>query len=88
MSGRVSSRHLSSDATAGERVNVAIALAEEACERIEEIAAACRALGLGERARLKGIGVLVGSVRLQDLRRLWSVPEIVAIELEGCGRAR
>jgi hypothetical protein len=69
-------------------VNVAIALAEEARGRIEEVASACRALGLGECARLKGIGVLVGSVKRQDLRRLWSVPEIVAIELEGSVRSR
>ena len=88
MSGPASCRHPSSLRSPGERVNIAIALAEEARGRLEEVAATCSALGLAECARLTGIGILVGSVSLRNLRRLWSVPEIVAIELEGNVRAR
>lgn len=64
------------------RVNVAIAVTEEARSRIHEIAARCRALGLEHTRTLSGVGVLTGSVSPGDLRRLWAVPGVVAIELE------
>jgi hypothetical protein len=70
------------------RVNVAIAITEGARGRIHEIAAACRALGLRHTVTLTGVGVLIGSVGLGDLRRLWGVPEVIAIEVERKLRAR
>jgi hypothetical protein len=70
------------------RVNVAIAVTEEARQRIYEIAAACRALGLEHRSTLADIGVLMGAVEPGNLRRLWAVPGIVAIELECKLRSR
>ena len=44
------------------RVNVAVAVADEAQGRIYEVAAACRALGLDHSATLAMVGVLTGSM--------------------------
>jgi hypothetical protein len=67
---------------------VAIAVTESARDRIHEIAAACGELGLRHTATLGSIGVLIGSVGLCDLRRLWSIPEVIAIEVERRLRGR
>lgn len=64
------------------RVNVAIAVAEDARERIYEVAATCRALGLEHTSTLTDIGVLMGSVELDNLSTLRDVPGVVAVELE------
>ena len=65
------------------RVNVAVAVAEDARGRIYEVAAACRALGLEHTSTLAGIGVLTGSVEFHDLPKLRAIPGVVAVELEG-----
>jgi hypothetical protein len=65
------------------RINVAIAVAEDARRFIHEIAAACRALGLEHTGTLAGVGVLTGSVEYRDLGTLWEVPGVVAVEIEG-----
>jgi hypothetical protein len=67
---------------------VAIAIIEGARGRIHEIAATCRALGLHHALTLSGVGLLIGSVGLGDLRRLWGVPEVIAIEVERKLRTR
>jgi hypothetical protein len=67
---------------------VAIAVTEGARGRIHEIAATCRALGLQHAVTLTGVGLLIGSVGLRDLRRLWGVPGVIAIEVERKLRAR
>jgi len=64
------------------RVNIAVAVAEEARGSIHEIAAACRALGLHHSATLALVGVLTGSMESDDLVRLWAVPGVLAIEVE------
>jgi len=64
------------------RVNIAVAVADDARGRIYEIAAACRALGLHHSATLARVGVLTGSMESDDLVRLWAVPGILAIEVE------
>ena len=64
------------------QVNVAVAVAEEARERLYEIAAACRALGLQHTATLEAIGVLVGSMEPGELVRLWAVPGVLAVEVK------
>lgn len=64
------------------RVNVAVAVAEDACDRIYEVAAVCRALGLAHKSTLSDVGVLLGSVDCQDLPRLRSVPGVEAVEIE------
>ena len=43
------------------RINVAIAVAEDARDRIYEVAAVCRALGFGHTSTLTDIGILMGS---------------------------
>jgi hypothetical protein len=65
------------------RINVAIAVAEDARSFIHEIAATCRALGLEHTGTLAGVGVLTGSVEYGDLGRLWEAPGVVAVEVEG-----
>lgn len=64
------------------RINVAVAVADEARSCIYEVAAACRALGLKHTATLTEIGVLTGSVEFSILPRLWAVPGVVAVEVE------
>ena len=64
------------------RVNVAVAVADDAQDRIYEVAAACRALGLDQTATLAMVGVLTGSMEYRDLRRLWAVPGVLAVEVE------
>lgn len=64
------------------RVNVAVAVADDAQDRIYEVAAACRALGLDHTATLALVGVLTGSMEYRDLRRLWAVPGVLAVEVE------
>lgn len=69
------------------RVNVAVAVADDAQDRIYEVAAACRALGLDHTATLAVVGVLTGSMEYRDLRRLWAVPGVLAVEVENAVRA-
>jgi hypothetical protein len=64
------------------RVNVAVAIADDAQGRIYEVAAACRALGLDHTATLALVGVLTGSMDSSDLAKLWTVPGVLAVELE------
>ena len=64
------------------RVNVAVAVADEAQSRIYEVAAACRALGLDHSATLAMVGVLTGSMEFEDLAKLWAIPGVLAVEVE------
>jgi hypothetical protein len=64
------------------RVNVAVAVADEAQGRIYEVAAACRALGLNHSATLAMVGVLTGSMDADELEKLLSVPGVLAVEVE------
>lgn len=64
------------------RVDVAVAVAEDAQGRLYEIAAACRALGLQHTATLAVVGVFVGSMESAELTRLWAVPGVLAVEVK------
>ena len=64
------------------RVNVAIAVAEDARLGIYEIAAACRAFGFEHLSTLADIGVLTGSAELEVLPRIRRLPGVVAVEIE------
>lgn len=64
------------------RVDVAVAVAEDAQGRLYEVAAACRALGLQHTATLAAVGVLIGSMEARDLARLWAVPGVLAVEVK------
>jgi hypothetical protein len=70
------------------RVNVAVAVADEAQSRIYEVAAACRALGLDHSATLAMVGVLTGSMEFEDLAKLWAIPGVLAVEVECEFRSR
>ena len=64
------------------RVDVAVAVAEDARGRLNEVAAACGALGLQHTATLATVGVLTGSMEARDLARLWGVPGVLAVEVK------
>jgi hypothetical protein len=64
------------------RVNVAVAVADDARSCIYEVAAACRALGFDHTATLTAVGVLTGSVEFEKLAKLWAVPGVMAVEVE------
>jgi hypothetical protein len=63
------------------RVNVAVAVAEDALGRLQEIAAMCRALGFDHEWTLINVGVLTGSFDIDGLARLRAVPGVVAVEV-------
>lgn len=64
------------------RINVAIAIAEEARDRIYEVAQVCRALGFAHTSTLSDIGILIGSADVEDLPMLRAIPGVLAVEME------
>jgi hypothetical protein len=64
------------------RVKVAIAVTDDARNQIDQVAAACRRLGLEHTSTLAGVGVLLGSVELDDLPKLRSLPRVAAVEIK------
>jgi hypothetical protein len=64
------------------RVKVAIAVTDEARSQIDQVAAACRRLGLEHTSTLAGVGVLLGSVELDDLPKLRTLPRVAAVEIK------
>jgi hypothetical protein len=64
------------------RVQVAVAVADDARTSIYEIAAACRAIGFDHTTTLTAVGVLTGSVECEKLATLWAVPGVVAVEVK------
>ncbi len=69
------------------RVNVAVAVEDEAQGSIYEVAAACRALGLHHTSTLAAVGVLTGSMEAHELIKLFGVPGVLAVEVESGPRA-
>jgi hypothetical protein len=69
------------------RVNVAVAISDDAQGQIYEIAAACRAAGLHHSATLAMVGLFTGSVESGDLEELLAVPGVLAVEVEYAGRS-
>ena len=64
------------------RVKVAIAVTDDARSQIDQVAAACRRLGLEHTSTLAGVGVLLGSVELGDLPKLRTLPRVAAVEIK------
>jgi hypothetical protein len=64
------------------RINVAIAVAEEARGRIHEVAEVCRAFGFEHSATLPDIGILIGSAEVEDLPVLRAIPGVLAVEMK------
>jgi hypothetical protein len=61
-------------------VRVAIAVADDALERAEEILHACHALGFRGDTTLTGVGVFTGLIRADRLEALRAIPGIAAVE--------
>ncbi|HEV2227896.1 MAG TPA: hypothetical protein VGR86_02990 [Steroidobacteraceae bacterium] len=70
------------------RINVAIAVAGDARDRLYEVATICRALGFGHTSTRSDQGVLVGSAELEDLPSLRAVPGVIGVEVEERRTAR
>lgn len=64
------------------RVNVAVAVTDEALDNVLEVAAACRALGFDHTATLAMVGVLLGSVEFEKLAELRAVAGVETVEVE------
>lgn len=64
------------------RLNVAVAVADDAQGRIHEVAAACRALGLEHAATLAAVGLVTGSLESGDLPKLLAIPGVLMVEVE------
>jgi hypothetical protein len=63
------------------RVNVAVAVTDDARAFIYEVAAACRALGFEHTATLSAAGILTGSVEFDKLASLRALPGVMAVEV-------
>ena len=70
------------------RLNVAVAVADEAQGRIYEVAAACRALGLNHTATLVAVGLVTGSMESADLAKLLAIPGVLMVEVEHESQSR
>lgn len=64
------------------RLKVAVAVADDARDRIYEIAAACRALGLDHTVTLATVGLFTGSMESRDLAKLSAIPGVLIVEVE------
>ena len=64
-----------------ERVDVAVAVDDDARDSLCEVAAACRALGFEPTSTLADIGVLTGSAHVAALAELRGVPGVIAVEV-------
>lgn len=64
------------------RIRVAVAVSDDALERMDEVAVACRALGFRADATLAGVGVFTGSIPAESVEALRAVPGVAAVELE------
>lgn len=64
------------------RVNVAVAVADDALDCLLEVAAECRALGFAHTDTLIAVGILMGSVEFERLEELRAVPGVMAVEIE------
>jgi L-fucose isomerase-like protein len=64
------------------RIRIAIAVDDDALERLEEVAGACRALGFLGDTTLAGVGVLTGSIEVNRVEALRAIPGVAVVELE------
>ena len=64
------------------QLKVAVAVADDARTRIEEVAAACRAVGLDHTVTLAGVGLVTGWMESRDLARLLVVPGVLMVEVK------
>lgn len=67
-------------------IRVAIAVDDNALERVEEVVRACRALGFHPDSTLTGVGVFTGFVDAESVAALRAVPGVAAVEVERVSR--
>lgn len=79
---RIYSMKRGAGAEAASRVNVAVAVSDDARSCIYEVAAACRAVGFDHTATLTAVGVFTGSMEFERLGNLRAVPGVMAVEVE------
>ena len=64
------------------RIRVAVAVADEALERLDEVALACRALGFRADSTSTSVGVFTGYIEVDRIPALRAVPGVAAVEPE------
>jgi hypothetical protein len=64
------------------RIRVAVAVADEALERLEQVARACRELGFHVDSTLTSVGILTGFIEIDRIPLLRAVPGVAAVEPE------
>lgn len=64
------------------QIRVAIAVSDEALERLEEVAYTCHTLGFRASSTLTHIGVMTGFIEVDRVTALRAVPGVEAVELE------
>jgi hypothetical protein len=64
------------------KIAVAVAVADDALNRIYDVADACRAVGLDHTVTLAGVGLLTGSMEAGDLAKLLAVPGVMMVEIK------
>jgi hypothetical protein len=64
------------------RIRVALALDDNALDKVVEVVCACRALGFVRDATLTGVGVFTGSIEADRLDALRAIPGVAAVEVE------
>jgi hypothetical protein len=64
------------------RLEIAVAVADDARGRIYDVAAACRAVGFNHTVTLAGVGLLTGSMESRDLGKLLAVPGVLMVEVK------
>jgi hypothetical protein len=79
---RVPQRARRAPARRARRVRIAVAVADDAFGRLEEIASICGALGFRHDSTLPSVGVITGSIAVDRLSALRAVPGVVAVEIE------
>jgi hypothetical protein len=64
------------------RIRVAIAVEDEALERVQDVLASCRALGFRADSALTGVGIFTGWIEAQNVGALREVAGVAAVELD------
>jgi hypothetical protein len=67
-------------------VRIAVAVADEALDRVAEVALACRALGFRADSTLVGVGVFTGWIEFNAIEALRALPGVAAVEIERAPR--
>jgi hypothetical protein len=64
------------------RIRVAMAVADDALERVQEVLASCRAVGFRADSALTGVGIFTGWIEAENVGALREIAGVAAVELE------